>query len=221
MRTVETVVKEYDPNEPRDWHGRWTSGGASGGSTSAMAEPRFGVKRVGRRSYIIGNTYTVRDHLKSEGARWDPDERAWWVGDHDKAVRLAETLNSNATSSGGGEKSGPGKNATVAGRATYKGRSYYLAGRAWSEGPGYYRREHVNPVYTRDNEKILLIARDGSFQFWAPRDMVQVDHRYERPKTIVGLERFAEGVQSGRIPTCGFCGRASCDGARGGLCEED
>jgi hypothetical protein len=46
----------------------------------------FGVKRVGRRSYILGNTYTVRDHLKSEGARWDPDEHAWWVGDHDKAV---------------------------------------------------------------------------------------------------------------------------------------
>ena len=55
----------YNPDEPRDWHGRWTSGGSSG-SASAKAKPiHFGhgenpplddLSAVGRATGLLVHT---------------------------------------------------------------------------------------------------------------------------------------------------------------------
>ena len=38
------------------------------------------LKDVGRRTYILGHTYPIRDALRAAGAKWDSDARAWWIG---------------------------------------------------------------------------------------------------------------------------------------------
>lgn len=185
------------------------------------------IRTEGRRSYITGNTYPHRNALRSAGAHWDADAKAWWVGDAAKAAELVGRFAASPqpaadTASSGERQDAPGEDATVAGRAEYKGRTYYLAGRV-ERGASRYDRDKVHPVSTRDGAKLLLIARDGSMQFWAAREAVQVTKRYDRPQTIAGLRSFAAEAKKG-FPgraTCSYCGSPSCDGARGGLCEED
>ncbi len=36
-------------------------------------------ERIGRRVYLRGNTYQYKGALKDLGAKWDRDQRAWWV----------------------------------------------------------------------------------------------------------------------------------------------
>jgi hypothetical protein len=48
------------------------------------------VERAGRRSYLRGDTLSVRGLLRAGGCHWDADERAWWIGDAGAAERLAE-----------------------------------------------------------------------------------------------------------------------------------
>lgn len=47
------------------------------------------VERVGRRSYLRGDTLPVRGYLRAQGCHWDGDARAWWIGDAAAAQRLA------------------------------------------------------------------------------------------------------------------------------------
>lgn len=68
---------------------------------------------------------------------------------------------------------------------------------------------------------MLLLFADGSKQFWADRTAVSVEKTYSKPQTIAGLRRFAADLRDGKIRTCAMCGSPSCDGARGGHCEED
>lgn len=37
------------------------------------------IVREGRRVYFKGSPFAAKDVLKEAGAKWDPDERAWWV----------------------------------------------------------------------------------------------------------------------------------------------
>lgn len=47
------------------------------------------TNRIGRRTYIRGATYPIRDTLRNAGAHWDADEKAWWIGDDAKAQAIA------------------------------------------------------------------------------------------------------------------------------------
>lgn len=185
------------------------------------------IRTQNRRTYIEGNTYPHRAALRAAGCHWDRDAGAWWLGDAGKAAQLVERLSAAAAPKPADEASAPGEaapgeDAVVAGRGVYKDRTYYLAGRTL-RGRSYYDGDKVQMVATRDGAKLLLLSRDGSRQFWAPREMVQVSKRYDRPQTIAGLRRFAAAAKKG-FPgraTCYMCGSPSCDGARGGLCEHD
>lgn len=151
------------------------------------------ISKEGRRHYILGNTYPVKDRLRGAGCKWDPARKAWWTGKATVASELAETL-SGATESAPdsqprNERPAPGDDAVVAARATYKGRTYYVAGRvvrgrtAWDET--------VEQIITRDGGKTLLYFRDGSSSFWANRAVVDVVKVYGRPQTIGRLREFA------------------------------
>jgi len=38
------------------------------------------IERQGQRVYLVGDTYAIKDRIKSVGGHWDSDRRAWWVG---------------------------------------------------------------------------------------------------------------------------------------------
>ena len=50
------------------------------------------IAREGRRSYIAGNTFPVKEQIKAAGAHWDSGRRAWWIGSHETATQLVATL---------------------------------------------------------------------------------------------------------------------------------
>jgi hypothetical protein len=46
----------------------------------------------GRRTYVLGDTYAMKDRLRAAGCRWDPDARAWWSGKRETIVALVAEL---------------------------------------------------------------------------------------------------------------------------------
>lgn len=179
------------------------------------------IEKRGRRYYLRGNTFPIKEQLRSAGCKWDPNERAWWTGKKEIANKFSGTT--PATKSGT-KDAAPGQDATVAGRAKYRGKSYYLAGRVqlgrthWDDT--------VASVTSRDRSRTLLYFRDGSRQFWANSALVTTERRYDKPQTIGGLARFAKQMREndGVHPdACPNCGSLSCSTAygRSGLCDED
>ena len=47
------------------------------------------IEKTGRRYYFVGNTYPIKDALRSAGAKWDADRRAWYTGKADVAERFS------------------------------------------------------------------------------------------------------------------------------------
>lgn len=123
----------------------------------------------------------------------------------------------------------PDESARVYARRTYKSKDYYQLAR------------------TKDDAKVLLAARNGAFQFWAAaaqttlvKEYGREDYRSRRVEypTLGGLVRLAEKYRrekaAGNEPCdkcgsfhsaadrgCNMCGCTRCDGAHGGLCEDD
>lgn len=184
------------------------------------------VERVGRRSYLRGNTYPIKDRLRSAGAHWDADQRAWWIGSDEAARKLAEASAPTTAPSGDAPKTdsaAPGPEAVVAGKAAYKGRAYYVAGRV-ERGRTHYD-DRVSPVMSRDQSRVLLYSRDGKLSFWAPHDQAGIVKSYDRPQTIGRLQRFAAesrasggGIPAGRTYECEECGERVTSGQ--GSCWE-
>lgn len=178
------------------------------------------IETQGRRHYIKGNTFPIKDQLRAAGCKWDPDHKAWWTSKREVAEQLAgaapAAAPAAADSDRGAERAAPGEDAVVAGRVMYQGRAYYALGRVvrgrtqWDDT--------VEPVATRDGAKVLVAFRDGSKSFWAARSEVQVVKTYTRPTTIGKLARFAErarearaqgyedGIPEGGVYECEECG---------------
>lgn len=51
------------------------------------------TERVGRRTYLTGNTFAAKEDIKAAGGHWDPDRKAWWLGDDSKAQAIASAFN--------------------------------------------------------------------------------------------------------------------------------
>lgn len=146
------------------------------------------VERIGRRSYLRGNTYPIKDQLKSAGAHWDGEQRAWWIGDHGKAEELA--AKGAGGPQAGGEERGNGASdkltadSKIAGKARYQGREYLLV---W-EGQ------------TRKGFAAKLAFSDGSKIFWASQGEYQVTKRYEERTEGHGrYQRTRGGMTFGRL----------------------
>lgn len=173
------------------------------------------LEAQGRRIYVRGNTFPIKDSLRAVGAKWDPEAKAWWAGSG-KRGDLEALVAKIGTRSAEGEREAPGDGATVAGRATYKGKTYYVAGRL-ERGRTHYE-DRVRSIESRDGSRVLLHFRDGSRSFWAARAEVDVQRRYERPTTIRGLRRFAEQRRAeergeAKCPVCAkhcTCGTSFC-----------
>lgn len=182
------------------------------------------LETQGRRIYVRGNTYPIKNALRDIGAKWDADARAWWIGTT-KRTALEElvaklggsTGSAVAPASGSSEprREAPGEDAKVAARATYKGRTYYVAGRVERGRTNW--DDEVEPVYSRDGSRVLLYFRDGSSQFWAAREAVRIEKSYRRPTTIRSLREYAAQKREDRqTGTCSCsCHREANAGAPG------
>jgi hypothetical protein len=146
------------------------------------------LQKEGRRVYLLGNTYPVKDQIKSGGGKWDAEKKAWYLGVQRKA--LAEELAGQATAglqqrAQAERENGISTSACVIkGRAQYEGKTYYiLAIGTTAEGKQYAK----------------LAFRDGSRVFWAKNaDAVTVLRTYEEPTSIDSLRAYAERMKSAK-----------------------
>jgi hypothetical protein len=178
------------------------------------------IQSEGRRHYLLGNTYPIKDQLRSAGAHWDADRKAWWTSKRDVAERLAggATGASDAAGASGGTDGCTGasdrltEDSRIAGKAIYKGKPYILV---WSGD-------------TRRGPAAKLAFADGSKVFWASLTEVQITKRYQErenyrtgrtePMTFGRLQRLRaefqrakaegndDGIPNGRRYCCDECG---------------
>lgn len=118
------------------------------------------VQKIGRRHYLRGNTYPVKDSLRTAGCKWDPAEKAWWTGKADVAARFEGA----APKSSGNSPSALSRSDNVSGKATYKGKEYWLL---WSG------------MTRRGTEAAKLAFKDGSKTFWADLAEVSIVKTYD------------------------------------------
>lgn len=188
---------------------------------------RLEVMDHGRRSYVFGDTYSLRERLRQIGAKWDPDRRGWYVPISDKSkledlvdeVLSDRGVDAPPASLSMASDNGPGEDGVVFGRAVYKDRPCYVAG--WVERGRTRFDDFVHPVTTKDGTKLLLYSMDGKKKWWAPESSVRIERMYQKPKTIGSIKRFVESLKSGELKTCYLCGSPNCPGAYGDLCDED
>jgi hypothetical protein len=186
----------------------------------------------GSRIYLRGDTYPVKDRIKSMGGHWDPDERAWWVGKAKLSDAQAFCGSGQGSTTTTVQSDTVTDETVIRGKATYKGRAGYLV--LWTGT-------------TSRGEAVKLAFRDGSKVFWADRAEVQIDKTYqdhdwrgrrEPGMTFGRLNRLAAqykqarangiepcdkcgGIHQDTDRTCYMCGCTRCEGASGGLCEDD
>ncbi len=183
------------------------------------------------RIYLRGNTYPAKDKIKAAGGHWDADERAWWVGKA-KLTAAQEIAGAVSTSSAPQKPESLSDETAIRGKAAYKGKSGYLI--LWIGT-------------TSRGEAVKLAFRDGSKVFWADKADVVVEKTYQdrewRGRTEPGMtfgrlnrlrDEYAAAKKDGLEAchkcssihrdtdrVCYMCGCTKCDGATGGLCEDD
>ena len=184
------------------------------------------IEQSGTRVYLRGDTYSAKDQIKAIGGHWDGDARAWWVGTAKaaEARELVERLASQpAAAPAPAAADAPPARQYLAGKCMYKGKKAYIAGRLvrgrtqWDD--------RVAEVTSRDGQSVMLVGWSGR-TWWANRSEISEVSAYAKPKTLAGLQRFAERCREngGTHPeACPNCGSTSCSAAygRGGLCDED
>lgn len=164
------------------------------------------LQTVGRRVYLIGNTYPVKDQIKSGGGKWDADRKAWYVGVQRKALAeelAGKAINGLASQAQVERENGISTSARIIkGRAQYEGRAYYvLAVGHTAEGKRY----------------VKLAFRDGSRVFWARNpEAVTVRTTYETPTSIDSLRAYAEHrrAEDAGEAECPVCARYCTCGTR-------
>jgi hypothetical protein len=139
--------------------------------------PNISTRREGRRTYIVGNTYAHKDALRGAGAKWDPDAKAWWIGNDEKATALAASLGGGTSDGTPAASEGLKDSDTVMGRGRYKGRSYLVL---WVGD-------------TQRGRACKLAFTDGSKTFWADAEEVSVEKRYEEREYRGRVERMTFG----------------------------
>lgn len=115
-------------------------------------------KREGRRTYLLGAPYGVRDQLKAAGAHWDSERKAWWLGSDSKARELAAQLEAVPA-----EPEGLRDSDVLLGRGSYRGRPCLVL---WVGE-------------TSSGRRCKCASLDGQRLFWAAADEVSVEKRYQ------------------------------------------
>jgi len=159
-------------------------------------------RHEGQRVYLEGDTFSLKDRIKSIGGKWDADRRAWWVG----AVKAqqAQALVDTATSAPPPSNK-PGDDTRIKAKVKYKGRTYY--------------------VIAEGSDRCRLTVLDGSIDFWADKNACELlktysprEYRGRAEYTTLGsIRRFIESqkrAEASGLPACAACGK------RGRLVED-
>lgn len=116
------------------------------------------VTKKGKRFFIEGYTYPIKDKLKARGCRWDKDSKSWYTED----VEVARDIRDNPP------KETVAMNARVIiAKATYKEREYPVT---WIKGEG-----------------MKLVFTDGTAVFWAKEGGVIIEE-YDPKLTLEEFE---------------------------------
>lgn len=110
------------------------------------------TETIGRRIYITGNTFPLKEALKSAGCQWDSERRQWWIG-AGKQAEIDAIISAPPPKEDLSTK-------RLYGKAQYKGREYYMLGESQT---GKYR----------------LTVLDGSIDFWADKAQCTVTKTYQ------------------------------------------
>jgi hypothetical protein len=164
--------------------------------------------------YVTGNTYPIKDQLRSAGCHWDGERRQWWIGKAKAAAVQTIISGLSATSPQAADvpaekqAEDPSK-INVLGKARYKGRVYYIR-------------------YLGDTKRgyaARLITLDGKIDFWATAahtwerqhdgsgDVAVVVKMYEpreyhgrmQYQTLAGMQRFVRDAQQAKTGDCPRC----------------
>lgn len=139
----------------------------------------------GRRVYIFteyGEACVVA--LKSLGARWDKERRAWWTGITKRAdvERIISTPPEKLARAAAWDKvqelQRDGNN--LLGRGRYRDAPYYYVARGRNDR----------------GEWLKLLSMDGTRSFFANAAEVEIVKEYRRPQTLEGLRAFAEKLKA-------------------------
>jgi hypothetical protein len=201
------------------------------------------IEKTGARVYFTGDTYAVKDRIKSMGGHWDGERRAWWVGA--KLLPKAEALLAElcpaaalASSVGlrqdtpaaivadalddAGKPAEAEKARTVAPKPKEDPDNIRLTGKGRYKG-----REYYAGAITRDGTRVRLLTlpdADGSFlDFWADCAQVEEVKRYQPREVWDG--RYNSGRTVTKYTTLGsiaaFVAREKRNRAEGGeVCAE-
>lgn len=128
----------------------------------------------GRRVYLRGNTFPIKDQIRAQGGRWDADKKAWWVG-AGKETSFSDILNVPAqpANEGGSEK--VSDDTKIRGKVSYKGKTYFLI------------------CSSRDGGSHKVCTLDGNLCFWT-----NADNRAEVVKQYGKARRFRGYGNRGR-----------------------
>lgn len=143
----------------------------------------------GRRAYVVGQTFNLRNQLREAGCHWDTERRAWWISATKQEV-VAQVLAATPPRSDEerqAELLERDRN-NILGRAEYNGKAYYLVGQGESPTRGAWVR---------------LLFRDGSKTFFKSSAEVQITHLYQRPQTLDALREYA--ARAARERQTGVC----------------
>lgn len=137
------------------------------------------IQSEGRRHYLIGDTYSIKDRLRTAGAHWDTERKAWWTSKREVADRFVTEASAQQQARSEKERAEGIKtsDSVIRGRALYQGKVYYVLAHGEKNGRKYAK----------------LAFRDGSRVFWArDGEPVQILKRYEEPTSIDALRKYAE-----------------------------
>jgi len=129
-------------------------------STSVSSSVK--LETIGQRIYVAGNTYPIKDSLKSAGCHWDGDRRQWWIGATQKAK--LEALVTSAQ-----PKKEDVSDREIYSQREYKGRKYYEVGAS--------------------SGRVRLASLDGSLDFWVDHSAARVIKTYEARSRFAGYSR--------------------------------
>lgn len=59
---------------------RHTDCSAAAAAPAQPASITVSYETVGARVYVLGQTFAIKDTIKSVGGHWDADRKAWWIG---------------------------------------------------------------------------------------------------------------------------------------------
>lgn len=164
------------------------------------------IEKAGARLYFTGNTFPIKDRIKSLGGHWDGDRRQWWVGTKkaDDAAQLVESLSApvmvptreseRLADSVGLRADTPagivadklldeGRDAEAARVAASKPKQEPDDIRLTAKGTYKGRAYYVGSAVRDGGSKVRLLtlpdAKGDFLDFWADRSAVTLTQRYE------------------------------------------